>query len=195
MQSQRCARFLSGQRSTRLCRAGCDPVIPDPGTVRLTPSTTQMIPDRSHGSASRITMLSGSDPLTRRNSPTIRRQRTAGAADARFKLPDSIGAPGQTRTADARFRKPSLYPSELRGHAGEATELPGNRARSILRQRPNAGRLCLALDLSSQTSRTSPETSAGRPPGSGSRTTPSSEVKHCASENESWAYTPTSPLG
>src|SRR5436309_8387927 len=31
------------------------------------------------------------------------------------------GAPGRTRTCDARFRKPSLYPSELRGHGGERT--------------------------------------------------------------------------
>ena len=27
------------------------------------------------------------------------------------------GGPGRSRTADLRFRKPSLYPSELRGHA------------------------------------------------------------------------------
>jgi hypothetical protein len=26
------------------------------------------------------------------------------------------GGPGQIRTADLRFRKPSLYPSELQGH-------------------------------------------------------------------------------
>ncbi len=30
------------------------------------------------------------------------------------------GSPGQIRTADLRFRKPLLYPSELRGHALES---------------------------------------------------------------------------
>ena len=28
------------------------------------------------------------------------------------------GGPGRSRTADLRFRKPSLYPSELRGPCG-----------------------------------------------------------------------------
>lgn len=27
-----------------------------------------------------------------------------------------LGVPGQIRTADTRFRKPVLYPSELQGH-------------------------------------------------------------------------------
>jgi hypothetical protein len=30
---------------------------------------------------------------------------------------EGAGGPGQSRTADLRFRKPLLYPSELRGHA------------------------------------------------------------------------------
>jgi hypothetical protein len=28
------------------------------------------------------------------------------------------GAPGRTRTCDARIRNPELYPPELRGHSG-----------------------------------------------------------------------------
>src|SRR5262249_8134023 len=32
-----------------------------------------------------------------------------------FQKPISLYSPGQSRTADLRFRKPLLYPSELRG--------------------------------------------------------------------------------
>ena len=37
-------------------------------------------------------------------------------------MPD--GGPGQSRTADLRFRKPLLYPSELRGHKDLAIYCP-----------------------------------------------------------------------
>ena len=42
----------------------------------------------------------------------IQRGEAAGAAY----LLDNNGSPGQSRTADLRFRKPLLYPSELQGH-------------------------------------------------------------------------------
>ena len=34
-----------------------------------------------------------------------------------MKINDFSGDPGRSRTCDLRFRKPSLYPSELQGHA------------------------------------------------------------------------------
>src|SRR5664280_1443529 len=42
----------------------------------------------------------------------IQRGEAAGGAY----LFDNNGSPGQSRTADLRFRKPLLYPSELQGH-------------------------------------------------------------------------------
>ena len=40
--------------------------------------------------------------------------------------PDEVpGAPGTTRTCDLRFRKPTLYPTELRGRSGIVTETGG----------------------------------------------------------------------
>lgn len=35
-----------------------------------------------------------------------------------YSINDSYGDPGKIRTSDLRFRKPSLYPSELQGHSG-----------------------------------------------------------------------------
>jgi integrase len=35
---------------------------------------------------------------------------------------ENYGGPGQSRTADQRFRKPLLYPSELQGHGGQSAD-------------------------------------------------------------------------
>ena len=44
---------------------------------------------------------------------TIRGKGPAAAAGA---LADAAGGPDRTRTCDLRFRKPLLYPAELRDH-------------------------------------------------------------------------------
>src|SRR5262245_50734951 len=43
------------------------------------------------------------------------------------------GGPGQIRTADLRFRKPSLYPSELQGLLRKSTSLHSKRTLHIFR--------------------------------------------------------------
>ena len=81
----------------------------------------------------------------RRSSPrqsTARRNDEAPSPDrlrgSRLQLPEAHrlpGAPGRTRTCDARFRKPTLYPSELRGRT-ESVE------RRVGRLAEDPGRLC-----------------------------------------------------
>ncbi len=51
------------------------------------------------------------------------------------------GAPGPTRTADTRFRKPLLYPLSYGGAEAERSERAGVFARVAVRARPaKAGR-------------------------------------------------------
>ena len=53
----------------------------------------------------------------------------------------NIGAPGRTRTCDPRFRKPMLYPAELRALQDEFIAVgPRARHRVTARPRPVTGR-------------------------------------------------------
>ena len=49
-------------------------------------------------------------------SATPAQQETADENDERLEVIENVGGPGVSRTRDLRFRKPLLYPSELRGH-------------------------------------------------------------------------------
>ena len=49
-------------------------------------------------------------------SATPAQQETADENDESLEVIENVGGPGVSRTRDLRFRKPLLYPSELRGH-------------------------------------------------------------------------------
>ena len=57
------------------------------------------------------------------------------AANAANRRPKSLillcGGPGKTRTCDLRFRKPLLYPAELRDHASFSSSFNGLCHRTI----------------------------------------------------------------
>ena len=55
-------------------------------------------------------------------SATPAQQDTASESDDVSEVIENYGGPGVSRTRDLRFRKPLLYPSELRGH-GDVTPL------------------------------------------------------------------------
>ncbi len=48
-------------------------------------------------------------------SATPAQQETEEENDESFEVNENSGGPGVSRTRDLRFRKPLLYPSELRG--------------------------------------------------------------------------------
>ena len=53
---------------------------------------------------------------TEQQSATPVQQETAEENDDYSEVIENYGGPGVIRTRDLRFRKPLLYPSELRGH-------------------------------------------------------------------------------
>ena len=58
--------------------------------------------------------LDAKDPVQPDATPA--QLETADDEGESFEVIEKDGGPGRSRTADLRFRKPSLYPSELRGH-------------------------------------------------------------------------------
>jgi Phage integrase family len=63
-----------------------------------------------------ISWVDGLDSAgTKEQSVTPAQLRTAEGEGQPVEVIDKTGGPGRSRTADLRFRKPSLYPSELRG--------------------------------------------------------------------------------
>ena len=61
------------------------------------------------------------------------------------------GGPGQSRTADQRFRKPLLYPSELQGQLNSFNyrmkKCPSIATQGWARCRPYLLRMCLIVDI------------------------------------------------
>jgi hypothetical protein len=55
---------------------------------------------------------------TQQQSPKSRATRASGYPDELSEVVDNRGGPGVIRTPDLRFRKPLLYPAELRGQSG-----------------------------------------------------------------------------
>src|ERR1700761_7161223 len=75
------------------------------------------------------------------------------------------GGPGQSRTADQRFRKPLLYPSELQGHIARSPIIANSITAGTLSGRlPQRAMICrysmmpslYASALSTATNRSSP---------------------------------------
>jgi hypothetical protein len=65
-----------------------------------------------------ISWVDGLDSAeTTEQSATPAQLGTAEGEGQPVEVIEQDGGPGRSRTADLRFRKPSLYPSELRGHA------------------------------------------------------------------------------
>jgi hypothetical protein len=52
-------------------------------------------------------------------------------------MPANNGGPGRSRTADQRFRKPLLYPTELRGHCEVASLSHVNFKTGIRQESPS----------------------------------------------------------
>jgi integrase len=66
-----------------------------------------------------ISWVDGLDsPDNKEQSATPAQLRTADGEGHPAEVIENAGGPGRSRTADLRFRKPSLYPSELRGLKG-----------------------------------------------------------------------------
>jgi hypothetical protein len=64
-----------------------------------------------------ISWVDGLDSVeTKEQSATPAQLRTAEDDGQPAEVIEKTGGPGRSRTADLRFRKPTLYPSELRGH-------------------------------------------------------------------------------
>ena len=58
--------------------------------------------------------LDSAEPVEQSATPA--QQETEGESDESLEVIENSGGPGVSRTRDLRFRKPLLYPSELRGH-------------------------------------------------------------------------------
>jgi hypothetical protein len=66
-------------------------------------------------------------------SATPAQQETADENDESLEVIENVGGPGVSRTRDLRFRKPLLYPSELRGHLSYGpSEATGHRTAMIV---------------------------------------------------------------
>jgi hypothetical protein len=89
--------------------------------------------------------LDSAEPEEQSATPT--QQETEEESDESFEVIENYGGPGVSRTRDLRFRKPLLYPSELRGHVDVthyATSVYRNRGRVLsIIQCPGSVRLRL----------------------------------------------------
>ncbi len=121
----------------------CDRMTPYSGRATLVDSSTRW--------CSRRTSSQSADRSSRSKSPPAAIPSTR---HPRCPLLTGSGAPERTRTSDLRFRKPSLYPAELRGLGPIAKGLPGGGqhgrpadGRAPERDQPflRASALCAAL--------------------------------------------------